>query len=185
MNAPMGLKDRPYNGRLNVKSNEVANFILPGTPVCFPMNLNNDGYGVALPSTVGVTGAGFACGIAVPTQANGAGPGQAFDVISLGFCNYTRLVRGTRAASTDAWPTFAAIGIGDILTINSAANAVQFASTANGLPAAIQCAGLFGATATGQQTAASATTAASNAYSGFSGQTAYVVGVRTFLRLLQ
>lgn len=184
MNAPMGLKDRPYNGRLNVKNGEASTAITLGTPVCFPLNLTADGYGVVLPSTATATGAGFAAGIAVPTKSTGAGAGEPFDVIQVGFCNFTKLVRGTRAATTDAWPTFPAIGIGDILTINTVANAVAFSATANGQPNPIGCAGLASATASGGLTQASTATQASNAYSAFSGQTAYTTAVRTWLRLL-
>jgi hypothetical protein len=185
MNSALNSMKRPYSGRLNVASAEASASISIGVPVCFPLNLNGDGYNVVLPSTAGATGTMFTAGIAAPTQTGGARPGQTFDVICMGFCNFTRLVRGTRAATTDTWPTFAAIGIGDIYTINTIANAVAYSTTADGaVPRGIQGAGLATATAISGLTAASAATAASGAYSAFSNQTAYTVAVRTWLRLL-
>lgn len=186
MNYPLGQKNRPWHGRLSVVNLETSSQILTGMPVCSTINLGSEGFGVVLPSTAGAARANTTTeGIAVPSS-GAADPGEWFDIIPVGWCNFTRLVRGTRAVTTDPWPTFPALGLGDICSINTVANAIAYSTTGAAYQAgpAIVCMGLTGQTATSDLTLASTTTAASNAYTAYSGQTAYTLGVRTWLRLL-
>jgi hypothetical protein len=186
MNSGLGQKNRPYQARMVVQNIEASSSILSGQPVCMPMNLTNDGHGVVLPSTAGAAIANT-LSVGIASVADGtAEAGSYLDVITLGFCPFTRLVRGTRAATTDAWPTFPALAIGDILSINTVANAVAYSTTGAAYQAggAVVFAGLHGQTASSALVAASTATQASSAYSAFSGQTAYTVGCRTWLKLM-
>jgi hypothetical protein len=186
MNTPVGQKNRPYRARIVMQNGEASSSILAGMPVCLPVNFTNDGFSVVLPSTGGVTKAmPLAVGIAIPADGSAA-PGEWFDIVAAGWCSYSRLSRGTRAATTDAWPSFAALALGDVLSVHTGANALAYSTVgaAGTAPVAIACAGLVGATASGGLTAASTTTAASDAYTAFSGATAYTVAIRSWLRLL-
>lgn len=198
MNAPIGQKNRPYQGRITVKNGEASSNILTGTPVCLSFSLTDDGVNVVLPSTGGAAKATpFAVGIAVvqPTDQFSnpyAVPGQYFDVICTGLCSFTRLSRGTKAASTAAWPSFAAIALGDILNVDTVANAlvVSAAGAASAVPPGWVFAGVVGATDTTGQVLASTTTAASSAYTATNAgalaasATAYTLAVKSFLRVI-
>jgi hypothetical protein len=186
MNAPLSQKGRPYQARLVVLNGEASSAIVTGTPVCFPMNLTGDGSSVVLPSTAGAAIANtLTAGIAVPGDGS-AESGAYTEVITLGFCPFTRLVRGTRAATTDAWPTFPAVAIGDILSVNTVANALAYSTTGAAYQNAAMfvCAGFTGQTASSALVVASTATQASSAYTAYSGQTAYIMGIRTWVRCL-
>jgi len=160
-----------------VRGQVVCYYILPTEAGVFTVtainpnnaNLNTDALATA-----------FFAGVALEAAASG----DMLQVIPSGVCNYAILIRGTRAATTDSWPSFAAINRGDLLQIDKSANGFKFnavAAAGTAVPS-FTLIGLTSATDTASQTAASATTAASNAYSAFSGATAYTMGVRVLLR---
>lgn len=117
----------------------------------------NDGLGVIVPSSsTAVKATSLFAGVALRTAA----VGERFDALTSGFALNALYSRGTRAATTSAWPSFVAIGLGDQCVIDTVANAFAYSTVgaqgANGPMAVVADAG---------QTIASTTTAASNAYS--------------------
>lgn len=178
-NSPVGQKNRPYNCRLSVRNGETSTNILVGQTVAFEITGDTDA-DVHLSNTAGATRATtLFAGVAVPvgTQVPSAAvPGEYFDVICGGFCQQTKFIRGTRAATTDAWPSLAALAIGDVLNIDTVNNAF----VRSGAGAADKD---FGG-AIAAASFASTTTAASNAFTDQSANTAYTVYIKSLLRNL-
>lgn len=119
MNHKMWSRDKAEDNLIGVKNIETTLDIEAGRPMIFAMSGTDDGLGVVLPSssTAAKIGA-FTAGVAVRTL----GAGKQGDCQVYGFNRNTKVVRGTRAASTDAWPSFAAFAIGDILSVDSTNN---------------------------------------------------------------
>jgi hypothetical protein len=111
---------------IRVRNAETSATIPEGAPMCFVFNGTNDGVGVVLPATGGANlattmFAGVA-GTAIP--AGTIGPAIVF-----GYTQSIRLVRATRAASTDAWGSTPAIATGNMLAIATQFNAFTFSAT--------------------------------------------------------
>ena len=183
MNMAMGTKDRPWRARKVLQNGESATNFLAGNAVILAVNGTGDGYTGVLPSTAGAakTNSLFQ-GVAAPLSVDpnstspGAGtPGAYVNIICAGWCPVTKLVKATKAASTDAWPSYAAGAIGDRMIVetvnNGFVNAGSIASTALAGPAHL-C-----------ETYASATTAASGAYTSVvaASATALTVNVKSYL----
>ena len=154
--------------------NAEAVTIPAGSPVIFQMNGTDDGLAVVLPSSsTAAKVSGFAAGVLVKTLE----PGRLGDVQVYGFNRKTLIARGTRAASTAAWPTMASLAIGDVLSIDTALNG--FVSSAAGGNSAVQ------AFAVAAEAIASGSGFASSANSGNpASATVYYQAVKTFLRYM-
>jgi hypothetical protein len=157
-----------------VKNAEASVEIPAGTPCIYAMNGTDDGLAVVLPSSsTAVKASVFLAGVAQKTIPIG----KMENVQVYGFNRFTRVYRGSRAASTDAWPTFAAFAIGDILQVNTVANA--FASSAVGAQSGYQPMVVVAEVVASVATMASSVLGinAASALSFFS-------GVKTFLRFM-
>jgi len=148
--------------------------IKAGMTVVYAMNGTDDGLSVILPqnSTAAKVNA-FTAGIAV----HDIQVGQLENIQVYGFNRKTLVVRGTRAASTDAWPTMASIGVAEALTLNSLVNAMQPGGTiaaGNIQPFAVAA----------EQIAAGPTLAATNNGGNPGSATVYYQAIKSFLRFL-
>lgn len=156
-----------------VKNAESSASIPLGSPVCLVLNGTNDGLAVVLPSTGGAIKAhSLFYGIASEVITAGA---YGETVIS-GFNNYVRILRQTRAASTDAWASVAAIAVGECLNVDTVNNVmVRSASIAASafLPICIAA-----------ETIASATTLASTSFTTGDTRTAITSAMKAFLRAM-
>ena len=166
MNAPIGQKNRPWKAIVTYKNGESSTSIVAGQCVVLSMSGTDDGYAVVLPSTAGAAKtASLFKGIAAPkastisTTPYAVPPGTYFNVIIGGYCPTACLVLATKAASTAAWPSYAAGAIGDMLYCETVNNGLVNAGS-------VAANSLFNGVAVLLQTYASATTAASSAYTG-------------------
>lgn len=175
MNHKFWNKDKAEDIVVTVKNVEVTSVIQSGQPCILAMAANiDDGLGVILPSnSTAVKVGAFFMGVAVKSL----NPGVVGDCQVWGFNRHTKVIRGTRAASTDAWPTFAAVTIGDLLSIDTVNNCFARSGAASniGIKWPFNVA----------ETLASVTTMASSVL-GQNAQsaTAYLQGLRTFLRCM-
>lgn len=169
----VGLTSPAETLAIRVRNAESSATIPAGSPVCFVFNGTNDGVDVVLPAT---GGAARATSLFAGVTPLAVAAGALADTIVYGFVNNLRLVRATRAASTDAWASTPAIGVGDLLIPNTANNAFTFSATA--------AASAFLAGVIAGQTLASGTTLVSS--SGGIGDTrlADVVALRAFVRAM-
>lgn len=161
--------------RIAVKNIETSAAIEAGTPMIYGFTGTDDGFGVVLPTSSSAAKVGaFLVGIATKRLAAGV-QDEACQIY--GFNRNTRVVRGTRAASTDAWPTFAAFAIGDILSVDTVNN----------------CCGRFGAASNlavkwpmvAAESAVSVTTMASSVLGqNAASATAYIQTMKTYLRCM-
>lgn len=184
-NAPMGQKDRPWRARISVLNGESTASILAGQPVSMSMSGTADGYSVVLPATATAAKAySLHYGIAEPNRIDpnnvgGTGlAGQYMDVVVGGWAPTTRLLKATRAASTDAWPSYPAGAIGDQLAVDTVNNAMtRIGSVAQSV---------FPGVGNLLETYASATTVASSAYTAIvaAAATALTVNVKSWVRCL-
>lgn len=146
-----------------------------GTPVIFKVaGDNTDGFAVVLPSTsTAVKVTSLFAGVLMRTL----NVGETGEAAINGFVFSSLVSRGTRSATTAAWPSFAAIALGDQMVIDTVANAFVFSAVgAQSLNAGMA---VF---ADAGQTGASTTTAASNAYTAYSASTSYNVPAKMILR---
>ena len=114
---------------IHVVKNLEAVTIPVGTPVVYAMSGTDDGLGVILPSSSTAARISVFCaGVTIKAME----PGKMENVQCYGFNRKTALFRGSRAASTAAWPTMAAMSLGDVLAIDQAGNGfISSASAAN------------------------------------------------------
>ena len=118
MNAPIGQKDRPYTGVRTVFNADTTTISM-GAPchlewsTTVPNGVKNLSSGSAAKCTA------FFMGIAVADIP----AGNYGDVVSAGFCNIVKVVRMTRAASTDSWNSYTALAVGDYFTLDTVNNA--------------------------------------------------------------
>jgi len=112
----------PEKGVMIVKNGESSSAFTVGGPVNFSMDATDDGLDCELVSTGGAAkGTTLLAGMAMkPTAAGEWGPVQVY-----GFCSQVKLVRITRAATTDSFATRAAIALGDKLQVLAANDAVS------------------------------------------------------------
>jgi len=160
-------KDKPDYIASSVRNAESSATIPLGTPVVFAINGTQDGLAVVLPSSsTAVKATNFFAGVATKS----AVPGEVFDALSHGFCLNVLYSRGSRSATTAAWPSFVAIALGDMCTIDTVQNAFAYSTVgAAGVNAPIAC------VADTANTAASTTTAASSAYTQWTGSYATIL----------
>lgn len=158
--------------RLITVTNGESSEIPIGTPVCYAMDGTDNGSKVVLPSTGGVAKAhSLVAGIVVeknlPTKLPKSGVLQV-----AGYCPYVKLLRQTRAATTDSWQSNTGVAIGDILVVDTLVNALNrtAAGAATGFFAAFVAA----------ETVASAASAASTTSET---RTAITTSIKAFLRL--
>lgn len=121
MNAPIGTKDRPWRARISLRNGEASLSFSQGMPLVL---LSTDPSAAITP----VTGAADALNHALFIGLSGAdahAPGRYGDVIMAGYHRAARVLRMTKAASTDIWASFVAIAIGDYFTIDSVNNALM------------------------------------------------------------
>lgn len=117
---------RPEGVTHAVKNSDTVT-IPSGTPVVYTMNGTDDGLQVVLPSTSNAAAINaFTVGVAtkdIPA-------GKLGEVAVYGFIRNARVARTTRAASTAAWGSMAAIAIATPLAVDTTYNA--FASSTAG-----------------------------------------------------
>lgn len=119
MNHKFWDRDKAEDIVVTVKNIEATSIIYAGQPCILGMTGTDDGIGVVLPSSSSAAKVGaFFMGVAIRNM----NPGQVNDCQVFGFNRNTKVIRGTRAASTDSWPSFAAITIGDLLSIDTVNN---------------------------------------------------------------
>jgi hypothetical protein len=125
MNAKIINGDKPETVFIRAKNAESSASIVTGNPVALVMSETNDGLAVVLPGTATAVKAGvLAYGVACESIAAGDfGTLQCY-----GFCRNVGLVQATRSATNAAWASTAAGAVGDILTIDTTANAFARAS---------------------------------------------------------
>lgn len=160
---------------VHVVKNIEASVVIPaGSPCIYAMNGTDDGLGVVLPSSSTAAKASvFLAGVA----AKEIPVGKLENVQVYGFNRFTRVYRGSRAASTDPWPTFAALAIGDILQLDLANNAfvLSGAGAQSGFQPMVVVAEIVAATPT----------QASNVLGmNPSNSLKYYQGIKTFLRFM-
>lgn len=113
------LGDLPDMIATRVRNTHTAT-ITKGTPVAYQEGQFANA-GVIPVSALFSTNFGLLAGIATDDiPVNGVG-----DAVAFGYTPSARLVLATRAASTDAWPSYPAHAYGDALTINSSVNGLQ------------------------------------------------------------
>ena len=159
------------NTVVEVRNAETSATIPRGTPICLVFNGTQDGLAVVLPST-GLAIKATALFYGTPVEDLAAG--EYGDTIVSGYNQYTRILRQTRAASTDAWASVAAIAIGEIFSIDTVNNvfARSGSQAASGfLPAVVAC-----------ETIASATTLASTSFTTGDTRTAITTNMKAFIR---
>src|SRR6187455_1123312 len=104
-----------------VKSDEPTATMKLGTPVVFSFDGTDDGVAVVLPSTA-VAAMQAAAAVGILTQ--DLTPGVTGQCQVYGLCLSTRIVRVTRALTTDPWPSAAAVTTKGLqLTMDVANNA--------------------------------------------------------------
>lgn len=158
-----------------VKNQEASATIPVGTPVVWKCDGTAlDGLGVVLPSSSSaVKATSLFAGVLMRQIA----PNDIAEAAINGFIQNGLYSRGSRAQTTSAWPSFVAIALGDNLTIDTVANAFAYSTVgAAGVapPAAV--------VADNGQTAASTTTAASNAYTQWSTVTVATALMKMIIR---
>lgn len=168
-------KDKPFYEAIVVKNAEASASIPIGTPVIFAFNGTDDGLAVVLPSSSSAVKATmFFAGVCAHSN---LAPGNVGSSIIDGFVLNGLISRGTRSATTAAWPSFVPIALGDVLTIDTVANAFAYSTVG-----AASMGGALMVVADSSQTAASTTTAASNAYTQWAGQTAATILMKMLCR---
>jgi len=144
-------KDKAEKFFVFVRNDEASATISRGEPCCLIMDGTRDGFDVVSANSGAAAKATtlFAGIVAENMLAGKVGQAQVF-----GFVTAIKVVRQTRAASTDSWASFPAVAVGDVLNVETVANGAS-RSAAGG-------AGAMGNIIAGE-TLASATTLASGA----------------------
>lgn len=128
-NQPIGQKNRPWQSCLSVKNGEASAAITVGSPVILSMNGADDGFSVVLPGTAGANKSNaLFMGIACNPQTWAAGSYN--DIICGGFVSTARVTAVTRSATSAAWVSYAAIGVGDVGSVDTVNNAIAWSATA-------------------------------------------------------
>lgn len=145
---------------VQVKNADTA--VIPnGTPVCLAFNGTDDGLAVVLPSTGGTAKATTLFAGVVEFTGTSAGTGLPVgsigDAFFFGMVTNAKVLVVTRSATSAAWPSYAAIAIGDGLGVETVNNCfTDLLTGAQSAYAALAAAGF---------SIASATTQASNVFS--------------------
>jgi hypothetical protein len=114
------LGNKSQNQWKHVKSVETTTTIKKGAPVVLDVSsaagIAKIGYGVKSVESLAAAEQPFFFGLAVEDIAPNAESTTIF-----GYYAFARMIRATRAASTDVWASTAAIALGDVLAINTTA----------------------------------------------------------------
>jgi hypothetical protein len=162
----------------NTGKNEDSVALLVGSPVVLVFNGTDDGTALVSPNTAA---AQKATSLFAGVSPAGAPVNGIFSYVSNGLVSNARLTVATRAATTAAWASYAAINAGDQLNMDTANNAFAYfaagsAATNSNSPFAV-CAQ---AVASNASSASNGTSAGTLAYS--STATSVVVNVKCFVR---
>ena len=162
-------------GMVHVVKNVDTVTIQAGQPCIFIMNGTDDGLAVVASNNAGATAAKIALGTAGPAVRN-IEPGTMQNVQVYGFNRHTKILRGTRGASTNDWASnTVSYAIGDILVASSNGAWVQSGVATNGVQAGVVVAATLGSFAS-QPSSNNGMNAAS--------ATQYFDAVKTFIRLM-
>jgi len=149
--------------------------IQAGQPCVFLMNGVDDGLAVVLPSNAGVNPAKIAAFTAGPAIRN-IEPGTMQNVQVYGFNRHVKVLRATRAASTNDWASNTiAYAIGDLLVPATNNGWVQSGTVTNGIEAGVVVAATL---------ASFASLPSSNNGMNAASATAYYDAVKAFIRLM-
>lgn len=121
MNAPIGTKNRPWRARLSMRNGESALSFSQGMPLVL---LSTDVSAVITPVTGAADAINHALFVGLSAE-NAHAFGQYGDVVIGGYHAAARVLRMTKASSTDIWASFVALAIGDYFTIDSVNNALM------------------------------------------------------------
>lgn len=165
--------DKPNRARAKVRNAETTITILKGAPMVYNMNGTNDGIDAISVEAVPAAKQGFFAGISLQDIL----PGKIRESLVHGVCEFARILVASRAATTDAWASYAAGATGDILSFISGAGLQAFVRSGAGSASnQFWVAQLVG-------TYASATTQASSVGSGtFSASIWSVTTAKVFIR---
>lgn len=168
-------KDKSDFSMATCQSQEASATIPVGTPVIFKIDGTAlDGLGVILPSSsTAIKATAFFGGVMLRSLT----AGDRGEMLTSGFAQTALYCRGTRASTTDNWPSFAAIALGDHLMLDTVANA--FAMSTVG---AARSSPPLAVVADTSQTAASTTTATSSAYTQWSTNSNATVLMKMIIR---
>lgn len=162
-------------GMVHVVKNLDTVTILAGQPCVFLMNGVDDGLAVVLPNNGGVNAAKIAAFTAGPAVRN-IEPGTMQNVQVYGFNRHCKVLRATRAASTNDWASNSvSYAIGDILVASSNGAWVQSGVATNGVQAGVVVAATLGSFAS---------LPSSNNGMNAASATQYFDAVKTFIRLM-
>jgi len=129
--------DKKSVAKDTIRSQEATATIPRGAPVCLNLSGTEDGLGVVLPST----------GAAIKAHSLFYGicdrdltPNRRGEANVFGMCDYTKIVKHSRAASTVTWASKAAVAIGQLLQVDTVHNAMKTQASigaSNFLPVAV------------------------------------------------
>lgn len=169
---------------VSFRNNNTSGAILDGSPVVY------DAYALATypgvdgksaANGVGATFPGMLIGIAKAPTSAGIAVGSFGEAVVYGFTDVI-VVRRTRAATSDSWPTVPAITEYCQLVVNSVNNALTVSAT---LALGLSPAGLFAADSFASSASLASDTASSNSVmSAFSTATAQTTRMKAFVRLM-
>ena len=109
--------NKPVRARSKIRNAETSITILKGSPSFYKMNATNDGFDALSAEAIAAANQGFFAGIAMQDIA----PGKIRETQVHGVCSYTRVVTATRPTTTDAWVSYPAGVLGDVLAVSSGA----------------------------------------------------------------
>lgn len=163
-------KDRPEKVHVQVRNDEASLAIGVGEPCCLVMDGTRDGLDVVTATTgAGAKATTLLAGVANSSiAASERGMVQVYGVI-----DNLKLIRQTRAASTDSYQSFTAIAIGDKLQVQTVGNGFSRA----GAGAASDHKGYAAAGATYASGASSASTTSDSS-------TEVTTAIKAFLRIM-
>lgn len=121
-------KDRPRRTTEHYTSAETSKTIPAGGVACFILDGTNDGATVECPSSSPSVAVGTQLIAGVALRA--VPPYGIGEFAVNGFVNDLRVIRGTRAASTDSYASSPAIAVGDHLDLNTVGDGVSRATAA-------------------------------------------------------
>lgn len=119
---------RPRRNNVSYTSSETSKTIPAGGVACFTMSGTDDGGVVECPSSSPSVAVGtqLIAGVALKAVA----PGAIGEFAVYGFINELRVIRGTRAASTDSYASSPAIAVGDNMNLHTVGDGVSRATAA-------------------------------------------------------
>jgi len=166
--------NKPNRARAKIRSKETTVTILKGGPSFYTMTGTDDGLNAVSAEAIANVQQGLFAGIA----AQDILPNKIRETIIHGVVEFARVLTASRPTTTDAWVSYPAGAIGDVMSMISGAGLQGFTRAGAG------SAGIFPNFVLGA-TYASATTQASSVGSAlFSGSTWSLSTVKIFLRTI-